>query len=357
MLIKEHVSNSYPVVDAYAGVCEVVGKLKESGFLVVFHEGQYLGILTPRDILCRPHKLVIDCLSKKERLNSSDLLEVALSRLKKVETLALPVYDGDRYEGVISKEHLIDMLHEQIEALEQKVNNTRGVKTGFLKNLAHEIRTPLNGIVPFLEILSTLNTDEMQENSEYIHAQLRTNTDRFLESMNDLIELSLIESGEKMKLKIEKVDIVNLFQRIKHSINDNDDYADNTLSISDYNFDPTIEIKTDSRKLERILSHLVTNAAKFCSPDSTIRFGVDRLENSKVVFVVENTGSCIDRETKIFEVFERKENTEQHYSEGLGIGLSISKKLVELLGGTIQAKKGPDNKTVFEFSISQHLED
>jgi signal transduction histidine kinase len=357
MFIKEHVSNSYPIVNAYEGVSEVIDKLQENGFLVVFDEGQYLGVLTPSDILCRPHKLVIDCLSNKEKLESTDTLEVALNRLRKEETVALPVYSGERYEGVISKNYLIGMLHEQITELQQRVNAIQGIKTEFLKNLAHEIRTPLNGILPFIEILSTLDIDEIKENSDYINDQIRTNADRFLRAMNDLIDLSLIESGEAIKLKIDKTNIVSVFHKIKHNVKNSESYKDNKLSINDYIFDPTIELVTDCRALERILSHLVNNAVKFCSPNSTIRFGMDRLEDSKVVFMVENTGSKIDHEKQIFEIFERRVNTDQNYSEGLGIGLSISKKLIERLGGSIQVKKRNDKKTVFEFSISQHLRD
>ena len=157
MLIKEHVSTSYPIVDAYAGLSEVSDKLEEHGFLVVFEEGKYLGILTPHDVLCRPHKLVIDCLSQKSQLNASDGVEVALNRLKQTEVVALPVYDGDRYQGIFGKENLISILHRNTQELQQKIKVTQGFKSEFLNNLAHEIRTPLNGILPFIEILSSLN--------------------------------------------------------------------------------------------------------------------------------------------------------------------------------------------------------
>ena len=357
MLVKEHVSDSYPIVDAYAGVRDVSNQLLENGFLVVFNNDKYLGILTPHDVLSRPHKLVIDCLSNNNTrgLNASDVLEVALNRLNQVNTAALPVYDGSRYQGIIRKDSLFDILRGQIADIQQKLSITQGFKSEFLKNLVHEIRTPLNGILPFIELLSTLNTEEIAEHSEYIYSQLKNSTDRFLEAINDLIDLSRIESGEMIKLKIEKADLPEVFKNTAAHVRKLEDITDRTIAVEDYLYDAGVVLRTDVQKLQRVLKHLVSCAAKSCAVESNIRFGLDRLDKDKAVFTIAYTDSQAELEQDLYKALSEKAGASDH--DRMGIGLSISKKLIELLGGTIHAIKKPGKKTVIQFTVSPCLED
>ena len=358
MLLKKHISNSYPIVDAYAGVRDVSDQLLENGFLVVFCDEKYLGILTPHDVLCRPHKLVIDCLSDNPRsLNASDVLEVALNRLNQVDTVALPVYDGNRYAGIIRKDNLFDILREQVADIQQKLSVTQGFKSEFLKNLAHEVRTPLNGILPFVELLSTLDTEEIAEHSEYIYAQLRNSTDRFLEAMNDLIDLSRIESGEIIKLKIETADLPDVFERTMAHVRKLEDITGRMIPTENYVSDAEVGLRTDVQKLERVLNHLVSCASRSCQSETSVRFGLDRLDKNQAVFAITYADSPIKPEQDLYQALSDKRGASDHYCNGMGIGLTISKKLIELLGGGIRALKKPGGKTVVEFTISRFLED
>lgn len=355
MTVKKFISISYPVADAFSGIKQVEDDLLKNGYLVVFNEGKYVGILTPNDVILRPHKLVIDCLTKKRRVESTDALDVALNTLNESNSLVLPVYEDNQYAGIIRKVDVITSLSDQTKDLQKKLQLAETLKSEFLSNLSHEIRTPLNGIIPFVEILSDVRNSKIQNNRDELSVLLEKAIDRFLNIMEDLIQLSLFESGHQVEITVGTVDVLKMFEEISYKAKQHQQFTEKNLSINYCSFDSSLILITDALKLKRVFSHLVDNAIKFCSAGGIIEIGLNCEEESNLIFTVKNTGIKIENDDPIFEAFQRRKNSTEHYSEGLGIGLTLSKKLIRLLGGDIWVTKENPDKTVFGFSITRIL--
>lgn len=353
MIVKNYISDSYQKVDAYCGINEVENKLIENNFLVVFDKDKFCGILTPCDLIKHPHKLVIDCLTSKDKLNIDDTITFALEKLSNNNSLALPVFSYDDFLGIIERKNIINSLTTRIENLYDKSLISTKVKTKFLSCLSHEIRTPLNAIIGFLNIISNLDiNDSIDQNKEYKKI-IETSAERFLLIMNDLIELSLFHSGENIKIYNEVVDIENIFIELKNYFTSGTLCVDKNLSIN-YVIPPqSLSLFTDGQKLKHILYHLIENATKFSKNESFITFGIEKKNNSKAYFFVTNTGSRIAEENKqkIFEAFEKQEESDCNFSDGLGIGLTVVKNFIKLLGGDIEIKTDNKNELTFYFSI------
>ena len=364
MTVKHLVTTSYSTVDAFSGTSQVENELLEHGYLVVFDEGKYAGILTPHDVLCRPHKLVIDCLTRKEQVHSDDSLDTALNRLNQTNAKALPVFDDGRYTGVIVRDDIVVSLQNRTKSLQnrtkelrEKLQLARQLKNSFLTNLSHEVRTPLNGILPLIETLSELQEEDAQSYSPELIELLETTMNRFLRVMEDLIELSLIESGQHIELLTTEIDLETMFEELVSETVRQPQFAEKKLAIQSQLRDATLRLETDEIKLKRVFAHLIQNAMKFCTDESVVTFGVKRIESTKVSFFVSNTGDSIVNRNRIFRMFEREKNSPTHFSEGLGVGLAISQKLVELLGGNIKVLQENLNQTMFEFSVLLKLDD
>ncbi len=353
MIVRKYISESYQKVDAYSGVNEIEDILIENDFLAVFDEEKFCGVLTPADLIKRPHKLVIDCITEKGRLNADDTVNQALVKLDENRTFVLPVFDNDNYIGIIEKGNIIKRLTGKIDELYNRALISQKVRTQFLNNLSHEIRTPLNGILGFLDIIASLDLEGKEtEKAEYA-GYLRESSNRFLFLMNDLVELSLVHAGETLKVNNGIVNFKKIVLEIKNWFRIKQLVVDKKLSLDYVNVNPSAILLTDEKKLRHIFYHLIDNAIKFSAENSVVTFGFKGTKGSQAIFFVSNTGSQVDEEKrlKIFEIFEKDELAPGQYAEGLGIGLAVVRNLVEVLGGFIEVINEPNNKTTFHFSI------
>lgn len=234
-----------------------------------------------------------------------------------------------------------------IEAKE-KAEESDKLKTAFLQNISHEIRTPLNGILGFSSLLEDEgNTyDDIKEYTSII----KKSGNRLLEIVNNILDISRIETGqiktEKTTFSINSaiIDLVGFFdiEAQNKGINIKFDFAlneDNSL------------ITTDYHKFFQILSNLVKNALKFTSKGS-IKIGYE-LRESDYLFFVSDTGSGIPNEVgeKIFDRFVQADHSLTRGYEGAGLGLAISKGLVELLGGRIWYESVAGLGSTFYFTL------
>ena len=242
-------------------------------------------------------------------------------------------------------EVLEKLLHEKSDCVEK-------AKSVFLRNLYHEIRTPLNSIVGFSDLIEMNNID-VKEKEIYV-AHIRESSQEFLNKMDNIIEASIIEAG-LLKIANERCNLHDLLSEI-HS------YFSLHKHIVDKNIAllltipcelKEIEIMVDSFRLTQILTNLISNAFKFTS-QGVIKFGFEVRKDS-IEFFVKDTGigGLNGREGEIFRNFS-KLNDPDNESKGLGLGLSLSKKLIELMGGEIWFDSIKDKGTIFYFSIPFH---
>jgi len=221
------------------------------------------------------------------------------------------------------------------------------LKSAFLANMSHEIRTPLNAIVGFSSLISDPDIPE-SEKVDFV-GQIERNSDYLLCLIEDIIDLSKIESNQ-LTVKSENVDVVPLINQLIQTFNrailpEKDVEVISNLQKS------KILVYVDRVRLEQILRNLLSNAMKF-TEEGTIEVGCQRV-NEFYTFSVKDTGIGIhsDHHEEIFDRFIKIDNNKQHLYRGTGIGLFLSKQLVEMFGGKIWLESEVGKGSTFYFTI------
>lgn len=204
MEIKKYILNSYTTVNSFTATTLLEEKFLEKGYVVVIDdENKFQGILTTFDLIKRPHKLVIDCLTEKEHLSTTDTIISSLDKFNNNQCPALSVFKESKFIGIVEKQNVVDGLRIKIHELYDKSIISQKVKQSFLNNLSHEVRTPLNGLLGFLELISALDMEDNKTGKKEHYDIIRKCADRFLLIMNDLIDLALINSEDDLALEVE----------------------------------------------------------------------------------------------------------------------------------------------------------
>lgn len=358
MVLKNYVSNTYPTVEPFEGINSVENLLLENQYLVVIENNNYQGILTISDIIKRPHKIVIDCITKKESIKIDDTIASALEKFYSSQSFVLPVMNGSDFIGVIEKDQILTALETKVNKLYDKSLISEKAKINFLNNLSHEIRTPLNGILGFLDIIAQLDTDDLTIKKESFSKSIRKSAEHFLIIMSDLVELSFFHAGEELSIRKNNVDIVKVFTELKDFFNELLLFQNRKATIIYSNSDSSCWIHTDGKKLKHILYHLINNAIKF-SEDNKVTFGFELKPKEKnISLFVKNKDSNIDQKDvlKMFDIFEKQENIGKELNFGLGIGLPLVKNLTDLLGGRIEVEtKNKEISFLVNIPIEQEI--
>jgi len=236
---------------------------------------------------------------------------------------------------------------ELIAALEKATESDR-LKTAFLNNFSHEIRTPMNGILGFVGLLKQQNLTGDQKES-FINI-IETSSDRMLVTVDDLVNISMIEAGQ-MKVSYSETNINKQAEDIETLLGI--EAKKKGLQLLLINSLPANEanIITDNAKIYGILTNLVKNAIKF-THEGSVKFGLSR-KGVNLEFFVEDTGIGVpnDRQKAIFDRFVKADIEDKGVFEGSGLGLTIAKAYVEMLGGNIWLESEEGIGTKFCFTI------
>ena len=248
---------------------------------------------------------------------------------------------------ISAQKRLLDTL---IVAKEKAEEHDR-LKSAFLANISHEIRTPMNGILGFTELLKSPGLSG-SEQDHYIDI-IQESGKRMLDTINDLIDISRIETGQMEKISSE----VNLSELINSQIGFFTTQAKKKGLELKYTNKPGESpeiIFTDYSKLNSVLTNLIKNAIKF-TEKGEIRISSGQEENF-IRITVQDTGIGIpaDQHDKIFDRFVQRDNSLSKKYEGSGIGLSIVKAYVKLLGGQISVSSEPGKGSSFSFTLPCH---
>lgn len=350
MDFQKYMSETYPTIGPFEGINLVESKLLKYQYIVVVdNDKEFYGILTPSDIIKHPHKIVIDCITKKESISFNDTTLTVLDKFCTNQCCALPVINENKFIGVIEKNQILSDLELTINDLFNKSLISKKVKTHFLNNLSHEIRNPLNGILGFIDIITQLNTDNFKTQNDQIPNVIRDSADRFLLIINDLIELSLLHAGDNISIEKKNINIEKIFSDLQNYFNELASLQKKKPIIIYSNPDHSLNIFTDEKKLKHILYHLIDNAIKF-SENNKVVYGYELSQDKKnIEFFVMNKSPKIPEENrlKMFDIFDKQENIGDNINFGLGIGLPLVKKLTELLGGRIKLESNNNELTFF----------
>jgi PAS domain S-box-containing protein len=232
-----------------------------------------------------------------------------------------------------------EALREAKEAAER----ANSAKTEFLSRMSHELRTPLNSILGFAQLIDRQNlTHEDCDGLE----QILTAGDHLLALINEVLDMARIEVG-RLTLALEPVHIGEVVQETVALVRPQAVGRQVTIDCAEADF----ELVTDRQRLRQVLLNLLSNALKFNVPGGSVRIATERMDGA-VRIAVSDTGRGIQPEkiALLFKAFERLE-TGPGSTEGIGLGLAISKRLVELMGGEIGVTSVPDEGSTFWFTL------
>ena len=221
---------------------------------------------------------------------------------------------------------------EELIAAKKKAEENDRLKSAFLANISHEIRTPMNGILGFAELLKLpdLNGEQMLNYIQFIE----TCGARMLNIINELMDISKVESG-LVTVSLNAVDVAEQLNYLFALFKPEADKKGLQLMKIEPSTEIPVIINTDKEKFIAVLTNLIKNAIKFC-PNGKIEFGYT-VKKHHIVFFVKDTGIGISKEKMpiIFERFLRGDHEMSAKYEGAGLGLSISKAYIDMLGGKI----------------------
>ena len=248
----------------------------------------------------------------------------------------LPVY--------VSK--LLHILENAVHA----ANAANQAKSTFLANMSHEIRTPLTAIIGYAEV-SLDGNQTLQERSTALKTIVRSGN-HLLNIINDILDFSKVEA-DQLDVEIMPVDLFQLVFDVESIMKPQAEKKDLKFDFK-FNFPLPTTVATDSVRLKQILLNLCSNAIKFTEKGSiSIAISCD-VNKQIMLFTVQDTGIGMTEKqlNKLFKPFQQADNSITRRFGGTGLGLSLSKRLAEMLGGTINVKSEADKGTCFTLSIN-----
>lgn len=324
---------SYPTAEPFVDVRCVTEFLKKKHYVVVSdQENPCYGILTSDDLLEHPHKLVIDCMSKKENVQMEDSFDVMREKFKQSSSEALPVYSEDLFIGVLEKTNILIKCKNEIDEINKRKKGHSEFKESLLHNLYHEIRTPLSHVLGFMNVLSEMEHKDLKDTTKYQHI-VKNGSRQFLQFMNELIDLSILESGEIVNINPSEFYPEDLFIDLKAQFESNMDVKTKT-TIRYVKPIPNRMIVSDYKRLKQILYHLLNLAIYHPNVASSILIGCENFPDQEHIrFYIKNeTATVNDVQGQIIKnsCQEGKENDAYKF----GWSLEFTKKMIKLIRGS-----------------------
>ena len=236
-----------------------------------------------------------------------------------------------------------------VEAALEVAEKASKAKTDFLSNMSHDIRTPMNAIIG----ITTLMKNELHQPEKLAEhlAKLETSGRLLLGIINDILDMSRIESG-KTTLNIEKTNLPQQVSQLDSIIRQQASQRRQTFTVE--NHVQHENVLADPNRLNQVLMNILSNAVKYTPQGGHIRLDVEELSHTehyaKYRFVVQDDGigmSAVYQKT-LFDPFTREEKSGTNRVQGTGLGMAITKSIVDLMGGTIHVESAPGKGSRFE---------
>jgi PAS domain S-box-containing protein len=239
----------------------------------------------------------------------------------------------------------------QLVAAKEKAEEMSQLKSAFLANMSHEIRTPLTSIIGFAEVLK----EEPLEDGVNEHVQLIHRAgNRLLETLNSVLDLSQLEAGS-MSLTPTDFDAA---EEVRQTLNGFAVQAERAaITLTSEGTDGPVEVTLDHRAFQRILTNLVSNAIKFTEPGGRVAVGLAASADT-VTLTVEDNGVGIGTQFigDLFTAFAQESTGATRSYEGTGLGLTITRRLTELMGGSIAVESTKGEGTTFTVTVPRAMD-
>ncbi|MCL2792590.1 MAG: response regulator [Spirochaetaceae bacterium] len=262
------------------------------------------------------------------------------------------IYGKDRADEIGELSRKIYTMTGKLEIAIEKAQTASRAKSSFLANMSHEIRTPMNAIIGMTNIAKSTNSIERKE---YALKKIEEASNHLLDIINDILDMSKIEAN-KLELNSEAFDFEEMLKKTINIINFR--IVEKKQKFAVY-IDEKIPhtLICDDKRLSQVITNLLSNAVKFTPENGAINLSVDLLKDEnnicKIQFSIVDTGVGISEEhqTRLFNPFEQAESSTTRKYGGTGLGLALTKRIVELMGGTISVVSALGKGSAFTFTI------
>lgn len=273
-----------------------------------------------------------------------------------VTALCREIRGGRKYILVLSDRTKEKKINQKLADAVNAARSANQAKSTFLSNMSHDIRTPMNAIIGFAT-LAAANVENTDKVKDYL-AKILSSGNHLLSLINDVLDMSRIESG-KIHLEEQEVNLSDVFHDIKTIISGQihakqlELYMD-IMDVTDE------DVFCDKTRLNQVLLNLLSNAIKFTAPGGTVSVRVSQLQNApegKGLYEirVKDTGIGMSQEfaERIFEPFERERTSTVSKIQGTGLGMAISKNIIDMMGGTIevQTEQGKGSEFIIRLAL------
>jgi len=240
-------------------------------------------------------------------------------------------------------------LFNEIQDKSRELELANRHKSEFLANMSHELRTPLNAIIGFSEVLLEKMFGEINEKQEEYLKDIHSSGQHLLSLINDILDLAKVEAG-RMHLDLGTFDLPAAIDNALTLIRERAMRHGIGLSVE---VDSRLsELNADERKLKQILLNLLSNAVKFTPEGGKIKVGACQIDDMVEIAVSDTgIGIALEDQAAVFEEFKQVGSDYTRKAEGTGLGLALTRKLVELHGGTIRLESEPGKGSTFSFTL------
>ena len=306
-----------------------------------------------------------------EKIGRTSMLAVMLIVLFALLAIFVVVYQSQRQTEAQNKE--LEKLNEQLRVNNTSLEEARHLaeqsflvaeeankaKSTFLSNMSHDIRTPMNAIIGFTTLAAS-NIDNQEKVKDYL-SKILSSSNHLLSLINDVLDMSRIESG-KIYLEEQEANLSDILHDIKTIITGQihakqlELYMD-VMDVTDE------DVYCDKTRLNQVLLNLLSNAIKFTPAGGTVSVRVAQLPNAPegsglYEIRVKDTGIGMSQQfaKRIFEPFERERTSTVSKIQGTGLGMAISKNIIDMMGGTIEVHTEQDKGTEFVIRVALRLQ-
>lgn len=258
----------------------------------------------------------------------------------------------DLEEKVKERTKELEIRNVEMNAAKEKAEASDRIKMAFLANISHEIRTPLNGILGFAPLL--VNTDYSVEEKQLFIDAMQLSSNRLIGTINNYVDMAKIVS-DNLDVRKTKVRPAEILSEIKTRFQHYCDEKQLALNLVLPDEHSNLLIETDEELLKKAIEHLLDNAIKFTASGAvSVGFSI---QTGEVDFFVKDTGIGIEKklQDKIFEIFTQGDMSNTRSFEGSGLGLSITKGIINNLGGSLQLVSLKGEGTIVSFSLPAQI--
>ena len=307
---------------------------------------------SPRSFLVMPlespQRLVGALTLARREVQPFTSVELALMQIIASQA-AISIDNARLYEAQQQQVEEIAAQKRELEVFSAQIAEISRLKSEFLANMSHELRTPLNAILGFSEILKDNLVELTPEQRHECLQNIHTSGKHLLELVNDVLDLSKIEAG-RMELSYDRFGVLDAVKEVHNVIRSLSERRDIDLAVE---IEPTdLEVRADKSKFKQVLYNLLSNAIKFTAQGGRVWVNA-RADDEELVVDVGDTGVGIpkDHQARIFDEFYQLGNATTRQVEGTGLGLSLTRRLVDLHGGRISLESEPGQGSVFTFRL------